>query len=223
MEQLIRELITQGVLKSKHIINAFRHINRIDFVPTIAKSYAYINEPISIGYGQTISQPLTVAFMLELLSPQPGQKILDIGSGSGWQTALLSYIVSHDIYGNTLQKEKCGKIIGIELISELAKESKIHISKYNFIKKHIAEIHCLSAQHGFPKEAPFSRIIAAASAKKIPSQWKEQLEDDGVIIAPIGSSIVSIKKEKGIYKEKKYKSFAFVPFIYGENIEKDNE
>ncbi len=89
MNQLIRELINSGYLKTPAIIEAFQKINRADFVPEEIKEESYINAPLPIGYGQTISQPLVVAFMLEQLEPQPADKILDIGSGSGWPSALL--------------------------------------------------------------------------------------------------------------------------------------
>ncbi|MDP2934232.1 MAG: protein-L-isoaspartate O-methyltransferase, partial [bacterium] len=87
MEELIKQLIKDGYLKTPLIIGAFEKIKREDFVPDDLKGEADINAPLPIGYGQTISQPLTVAFMLELLQPKPDDKILDIGSGSGWQTA----------------------------------------------------------------------------------------------------------------------------------------
>src|SRR3989344_5326068 len=103
---LLRELIQGKYLKTPRLINAFLAIDRKDFVPPDLSDQAYDNEPLPIGYGQTISQPLTVAFMLEELSPKPGEKILDIGAGSGWQTALLAYIVS----GSKAQ----GKVVAIE-------------------------------------------------------------------------------------------------------------
>ena len=91
---LIDSLVEQGWLKTPRIIKAFRKIKRIDFLPEDMKDLAELNEALPIGYGQTISQPLVVAFMLELLEPKPGDKILDIGAGSGWTTALLAEIVS---------------------------------------------------------------------------------------------------------------------------------
>ena len=96
MKYLIKELMEEGILKTPSIIGAFEKVDRKDFVPEELKDKAYLNTPLPIGYGQTISQPLTVAFMLELLQPQTGDKVLEVGSGSGWQTALLACIVSGD-------------------------------------------------------------------------------------------------------------------------------
>jgi len=93
MQQLIQNLIDNGSLKTPEIIAAFQKIDRGDFVPDEVKNLAYENMALPIGWGQTISQPQVVAFMLELLQPQKGEKILDVGSGSGWQTALLASIV----------------------------------------------------------------------------------------------------------------------------------
>ena len=126
MEELIDRLIKQGYLKTPLIIEAFRNIKRQDFVLEKLKDDADINAPLPIGYDQTISQPLTVAFMLELLQPKPGEKILDVGSGSAWQTALLAHCVGSPPVGG-------GKVFGIERIPELVEFGKKNISKYNFI------------------------------------------------------------------------------------------
>ncbi|MFZ5559461.1 MAG: protein-L-isoaspartate O-methyltransferase, partial [Patescibacteria group bacterium] len=180
MEELINQLIKEGYLKTSLIIEAFRKIKREDFVLEELKEEADINAPLPIGYGQTISQPLTVAFMLELLQPQPGDKILDIGSGSGWQTAMLAYCVKPN-----------GKVFAIERIPELVEFGKKNISKYNFlapyrtegsgsgIEKRIVEFILGDGSRGYKKEAPFDKIIAAASAEKIPEEWKEQLKIGG--------------------------------------------
>ena len=90
-----------GVLKSGKIFDAFGVIDRADFVPEELKSSAYADEALPIGEGQTISQPYTVAFMLSLLDPQPGERIMDVGAGSGWQTAILAYIVGGAFGGET--------------------------------------------------------------------------------------------------------------------------
>src|SRR3989339_1144097 len=96
MKVLVKNLIDEGALKTPEIIGAFYNIDRRDFVPEEYTKDAYRDSPLPIGYGQTISQPYTVAFMLELLAPKGGNKIMEIGSGSGWQTALLAHIVSED-------------------------------------------------------------------------------------------------------------------------------
>jgi len=95
--KLVENLIERGHLKTPLIIEAFKNINRADFVPTDLKDEVGVNAPLPIGFEQTISQPLTVAFMLELLQPQRGDKILDIGSGSGWTSALLAWCVGGDV------------------------------------------------------------------------------------------------------------------------------
>ncbi|KKU46623.1 MAG: Protein-L-isoaspartate(D-aspartate) O-methyltransferase [Parcubacteria group bacterium GW2011_GWB1_46_8] len=110
-QDLVTRLIQSNVLKTSAIIDAFKKIDRKDFVLEAFADEAYGNYPISIGGGQTISQPWTVAFMLELLNPLAGDRVLDIGSGSGWTTALLAHIVK--------DSKKQGKVFGIEIVPEL--------------------------------------------------------------------------------------------------------
>ena len=203
---LIDFLIKDGWLKTPRIIEAFRKIKRIDFLPEEIKDLAEINEAIPIGYGQTISQPLVVAFLLELLDPKPGEKILDIGSGSGWTTALLAEIVSGE--------QKKGKIIAMEIVAELAEFGKKNVSKHNFLKKGIVEFFTADGSEGCQKEAPFDKILASASAQKMPAAWKEQLKIGGRIVTPINSSIwLFNKKSKDEFEEKEYPGFIFVPLI----------
>jgi len=212
MDELTQDLVDRGILKTPAIIRAFSEINREDFVPSDMKQIASVDDVLPIGSGQTISQPLVVAFMLEKLEPKEGNRILDIGAGSGWTTALLAHIV-----GNSgLPAGKQGKVVGIEIIPELAKFGKRNVAKYNFIDKGIVEFTCQDGSDGYPKEAPFDNILVSASLqeKKIPESWKVQLKKDGNIVTPIRDSIwVFRKKSNNTFEEKEYPGFVFVPFI----------
>ena len=208
MEKLIEQLIQQGYLKTPRIIEAFKKIKREDFVPENLKDEADVNAPLPIGWGQTISQPLTVAFMLELLQPEPGDKILDIGAGSGWQTALLAYCVSY--------QDKLGKIFAIERIPELLEFGKNNVAKYNFTEKGIVNFVCGDGSRGLNIKAPFDKIIVAASAEKIPEAWKEQLEVRGRLVTSVQSSIwLLVKENEGKFNEQEFPGFAFVPLVEG--------
>ena len=203
MDNLVEFLIQEGALKTPRIIDAFRAIDRADFVPEEKRQEAYENYPLPIGYGQTISQPQTVAFMLEHLAPEGGNKILDVGSGSGWQTALLAYIVGPQ-----------GKVVALEIIPELKNWGEKNAEKYGLVSEGRAEFHALHAEDGFPLESPFDRIIAAASAKEVPRQWKTELTVGGRIVMPVGESIVLLKKKTdGSFEEHIFPGFLFVPFV----------
>jgi len=201
VENLINNLIKNGYLKTPEIISAFYKIDRIDFVPEELKSEAAVNTPLPIGYGQTISQPLTVAFMLELLKPKRGNKILDVGSGSGWQSSLLACIVGEN-----------GKVFAIERIPELSEFGRKNSQKYNFENlKFITG----DGSKGYEKEALYDRIIVAASAfRKIPEELKKQLKIGGGLVIPVENSIwLVIKKAEDEYEEKEFPGFVFVPLI----------
>ncbi len=178
--------------------------------PEDIKNLAELNEALPISHGQTISQPLVVAFMLEQLLPKEGDRILDIGSGSGWTAALLAEIV-----------KETGKVIALETIPELMEFGKQNAAKYSFIDKGVAEFVCADGSKGYEKAAPYDKILCSAAAQKeIPSAWKEQLKIGGRIVAPIGSSIWLLvkKSEKPAayarqFKETEYPGFAFVPLI----------
>ncbi len=201
--KLIMNLIDQGCLKTPLIIEAFKNINRADFLPADLRSEASVNTPLPIGFGQTNSQPLTVAFMLEFLAPQPGEKILDIGAGSGWTSALMAWCVGEQ-----------GRVFAIERIPELCEFGKTNVAKYNFIKKGIVKFVCADGTKGWPEQAPFDKIIAAASAQEIPAAWKKQLKVGGKMVLPIKNSIWLInKKSPDKFKEEEFPGFAFVPLI----------
>lgn len=202
---LVENLIQAGWLKTPRIIDAFKKIKRADFLPDDIRDLAEINEAMPIGHRQTISQPLVVAFMLELLEPKEGEKILDIGSGSGWTSALLAEIVGSK-----------GKVIAIEVIPELKEFGEKNVAKYNLAEKGIVEFVCADGSNGYSEESPYDKILCSAAIQQnqIPSAWKEQLKVGGRIVTPIGSSIWEFsKKTENDFQEKEYSGFIFVPLI----------
>lgn len=199
----VEDFIKQNVLKTPAIIDAFKKINRADFVPPELKEQAYLNKPLPIGEGQTISQPYTVAFMIELLEPKVGDRIFEIGFGSGWQTAILAEIVG-----------KSGKIYTVERISELFRFGRKNIAKYNFLKKNIVETIGGDATLGLKRHAPFDKIIAAAAGEEIPRTWLKELKVGGRLVAPVKESIwLYVKKSNKKFAKQEFPGFVFVPLI----------
>ncbi|MBI4129017.1 MAG: protein-L-isoaspartate(D-aspartate) O-methyltransferase [Parcubacteria group bacterium] len=207
---MVRGLQEMGYLRSPAVVEAFRAIDRKNFVLPEYSDSAYVNAPLPIGHDQTISQPLTVAFMLELLRARAGHTVLDIGSGSGWQTALLAHIVS----GGRKMKGVHGKVYAIERIPELCDFGKQNISKYNFLEKRIVTCMCTDGSKGLPDHAPYDRIIAGASAEKLPQALLDQLAPQGQLVVPILSSVWWYrKKSSGEIESHEYPGFSFVPLI----------
>lgn len=207
MEKLVRKLINEGYLKTPKIIEAFRQIHRRDFLLDEMKDDYLEDIPLSISYGQTISQPLTVAFMLELLQPEEGDRVLDVGSGSAWTTALLAHIVGEE-----------GRVYAIERIPQLKSFGEENLKKYNF--KNV-EVFCGDGSRGLSEFAPFDKIqVAAAAKKEAPSALLDQLELNGRLVIPVGGNsqdmVLFVKKTKDEFEQKRFPGFQFVPLIEGE-------
>ncbi len=189
--------------KNDSIRQAWQRINRADFIPEEQKEYSHLDQPLSIGQGQTISQPSVVAFMLELLQPCSGGRYLDIGSGSGWTTALLAQITG----------EK-GKVWAIEIQPELKEFGQENVSRYNFIKKGIVQFILGDGSQGYEKEAPFDGILVSASASEVPRKLKEQLKVGCCLVVPVGQNICRVtRKSENEYQEEEFPGFIFVPLL----------
>lgn len=198
---LIKHLKSSGVLRSKKIVEALKLIDRKDFVRSDFEDDAYLDIPLPIGNGQTISQPTTVAFMLELLDLKAGNKVMDVGSGSGWTTALIAKIVG-----------KTGSVVGVELLDNLINFGQNNIAKYNLPNVVIKKT---GKTLGLPHEAPFDRILVSAASEDIPEELISQLAINGIMVVPIKNSIFKITKKQKESKTEEYPGFVFVPLIGG--------
>lgn len=200
---LLKDLKDIGYLKTPLIERAFRAVRREVFVPEEYRTVAYENHPLPIGFGQTISQPLVVAFMLELLEPKIGEHILEIGMGSGWQTALLAFCVG----------EK-GSVVGVERIPELASFAEKNLEKIVDVPHGAIRPLLGDGTLGSSGDAPFDKIIAAASGLVIPPTWMDQLKVGGRIVAPVGNTLVVLDKVAPTkFEERKFFGFSFVPLV----------
>lgn len=194
-EYLIDEL--NGMNFSNRIVNAFEKVDRTLFVPPKLKFQAYKNIPLPIGHGQTISQPYTIAFMLSFLDVEENQKILEIGSGSGYVLALLSEL------------NKNNEILGIEIIPELAESSKQKLSEYKNVK-------VLSGDFNEKlSNEKFDRILVSAAFEELPQKLIQQnLKTNGILVAPVRDSIFVVnKKTSQEIETKQFRGFNFVPII----------
>jgi protein-L-isoaspartate(D-aspartate) O-methyltransferase len=206
-EELIQHLVEDGVLKTPHIIEAFKAVDRIDFVPEEYQSEAYYDHALPIGYDQTISQPFTVAIMLEMLQPQKGDHVLDVGSGSGWTTALLAQITGSP-----------DNILGVELVAELVEYGRNNIAKYYLPSSCI--VNASKDRIGSPRASDrFDKILVSAASSKIPQDLIDQLAIGGTMVLPVNNILIRVhriskteieKHELGAY------GFVFVPLI-GQN------
>ena len=201
MEELVQHLKERGVLKTPSLIKAFLKIDRRDFVLPEYYNLAYEDYPLPIGFEQTISQPYTVAFMLELLQPKRGEKILDIGSGSAWSTALLAHTVGEE-----------GEVYGTELVPELVKFGKENLSQYKFPKAKILQTK--KGVLGLPQEAPFEKILVSAAAREVPQELLTQLTEQGIMVIPVKDAVLHIQKAPGKKPSiQRFEGFAFVPLL----------
>jgi protein-L-isoaspartate(D-aspartate) O-methyltransferase len=180
------------------IQQAFKVMERRHFLPEDLRSEADDDRPLPIGYGQTNSQPSTVYQMLVWLDPQPGEKILDVGSGSGWTTALLSRLVGSG-----------GVVYAVEIVPEL-----VTIGERNCDALYIENVHFFKAgkKAGLPIYAPYDRILVNAGAKELPNELVEQLKPGGKMVVPVRHTVLEITKRLNDKLDiRSHEGFLFVP------------
>ena len=202
LNDLVNYLKNSRFLNDKKVEDAFRNIPRHEFVPSSELDCAYYNEPLPIKKNQTISQPAVVSRMTEWLDVRQGQKVLEIGTGSGWQTAILSYLVGPGI------------VYSVEIKPELVKFAQENLEKLGINNVHII---LSDGSIGYSKASPYDRIMITAACTKIPLPLLDQLADGGLLIAPVGDSSQSLvllqKTRKGIIEIKNESHYVFVPLL----------
>jgi len=198
--EMVKDQIEARGVKDSATLAALRKVPRHSFVPADQMSSAYEDRPLSIGYGQTISQPYIVGYMTEIIKPKAGQKVLEIGTGSGYQAAVLAEIV--------------GKVYTIEIVNELGKQATTRLKNLGY--KNI-EVKTADGYHGWKDHSPFDAIVVTAAAEFIPAPLKEQLKDGGRMIIPVGSpymtqQLMLIEKTGNTYRTSSKMPVRFVPF-----------
>lgn len=200
--RLVKKLKNEGYIKTPLVEKAFLEVPRENFVPYHLKKSAYLDIPLEIGFGQTISAPHMVAIMCEALVLKKGQKVLEIGSGSGYHAAVVSKIIG----------EK-GRVYSVERIKELADIARENIRKTG-IKN--VEVFVGDGSLGFKRFAPYDRIYVTCAAPDIPKPLIDQLKDPGLLLIPVGRyycDLMLLRKENGKISTKNLGGCAFVPLV----------
>ena len=197
-EQMVRrEIVGRGV-RDPRVCNAMREVPRHLFVPADMRKYAYTDAAIPIGYGQTITSPFVVAYMTEQLEPQPEDKVLEIGTGSGYQASVLSRLVA-DVYT-------------IEIVDPLGRRAAATMQRLGYSNVH-ARVG--DGYQGWPEHAPFDKIIVTCSPEKVPPALVGQLKEGGRLVVPLGErfqqSLFLFRKVNGQLQKEKLESTFFVP------------
>lgn len=197
--QMVEEQLKPRGISSPRVLAAFTQVPREIFVLPEKKAQAYEDFPLSIGLGQTISQPFMVALMTQLLDPQPGEKILEIGTGSGYQTAILSCLGA-----------KVWTVERLKLLAERAQDNLSQAGYKVFVKVGDGSL-------GWKEESPFDKIAVTAAAPSIPPPLLDQLKEGGKLVIPRGGlvfqNLVVVRKEKEIVKEEDVCRCIFVPLV----------
>jgi len=193
------QLIPRGI-RDERVLRAMKKVPRHLFVPEPVRYQAYDDSALSIGEGQTISQPYMVAVMTELLELQGGEKVLEVGTGSGYQAAVLAELVK--------------EVYTIERIELLAQRVEEQFQSLGYAHLHVKKG---DGTLGWPEQAPFDRILITAGTPGIPEPLREQLADEGILIAPVGDrfsqQLLRLKKSKGLFSEEYHTPCVFVPLI----------
>ncbi len=192
------QLVARGISNPK-VLEAMRRVPRHEFVPALMRSAAYTDRPLPIGHDQTISQPFIVAFMTEALDPRPTDRVLEIGTGSGYQAAVLAGLVA--------------QVYTIEIVAPLGERARADLARLKYANVHVR---VGDGYEGWPEHAPFDAIIVTCSPEHVPQPLVDQLRDGGRMIIPVGSpmlgqELVLLEKRAGAVVKREVMPVRFVP------------
>ncbi|MGD9930558.1 MAG: protein-L-isoaspartate(D-aspartate) O-methyltransferase [Mangrovibacterium sp.] len=203
-EQMVDQQIEARGISHRGVLAAMRKVERHHFVPEAYRQLAYADQPLPIGYGQTISQPYIVAYMTELIQPRPSYKVLEIGTGSGYQAAVLAEITA--------------QVYTIEIVEELARQAEELLLALGY--KNIF-VKAGDGYAGWNEHAPFDAIVVTAAADSIPKPLIEQLKEGGIMVIPVGGehqiqTLKVVEKKNSNVIIRNVAPVRFVPFIHKE-------
>ncbi|MCH7548479.1 MAG: protein-L-isoaspartate(D-aspartate) O-methyltransferase [Candidatus Krumholzibacteriota bacterium] len=204
-ERMIAEQIVDRGVRNPRVLDALRHVERHLFVSDEVRQFAYDDTPLMIGHGQTISQPYIVGLMTEMLDPQPHDRVLEIGTGSGYQAAVLARLVA--------------KVYTIEIVEELGWLAEERLERLGYDNVHVR---VGDGYLGWPEEGPFDKIIVTAAPPEVPQALVDQLADPGRMVLPVGSAfqqLILIEKKDGKTTRTTASAVRFVPMVHGEDEE----
>ena len=198
-EEMLKEHLQARGIEDERVLSAFREVPREEFIPQELNHLSYEDTPLEIGNGQTISQPYTVAFMTQLLGPKEKDVVLEVGTGSGYQGAILSRLVR--------------QVYSIERFKELSDKAKEVLDRLGY--KNVG-LKVGDGSLGWPQMAPFDGVIVTAGSPDIPPPLLEQLKEDGRLVIPVGThgqEMMKVTKTKVGVKREVFPGFRFVPLV----------
>ena len=208
-ERLVQRLVSSGVLRNKKVTEAMLAVPREEFVPSSLRDQAYVDTPLHVGYRQTISAPHMVAIMCQELDLKPGQKVLEIGTGSGYHAAVTAETISTQ--GSSLESQ----LFSLEIVPELIAFAEDNLQRTGYADQ-VMVVEADGSQ-GYIEEAPFDRIYATAAPPSVPAPLIDQLKLDGILIMPVGEAgffqeLLKIEKKRvGEIVTRRLGGVAFVP------------
>jgi protein-L-isoaspartate(D-aspartate) O-methyltransferase len=199
-ERMVEQQLKSRGIKDEHVLAAMAKVPREEFIPADQRGEAYQDGPLPIGYDQTISQPYIVAFMTEQLQPKPDDRVLEIGTGSGYQAAILANLVAN--------------VYTIEIVEPLARTAEATLQRLGYKNVHLK---VGDGYKGWPEEAPFDAIIVTCAPDNVPQPLIDQLKDGGRMVIPVGERFAQqlylLEKKNGQLKESVTLPVRFVPML----------